>query len=289
MKIIMNNCQGLQNCCLDLPPNSLVEFVGGNSNGKSTISRFLAHLQKCDLHIEEHRKTLIKRHEETANFGIVADNNEALILILHKEVSKSYLCFMPDFDDKSRTVTRGLNDREGCKKLVHRFGFRFYANGEVSLNLAPTYSPIPLVNTSGKTNFEIVDDFSKDNVADEFMTSYKTYTRPMFVRKMKQLKERRAELERLTENNLYPDWEFCRDFAERTKELAAALTRIVPLDAIDYTRPIAYHAIEMNKINYRRPVANIYQHCEDMRTDLREVVEYNNSRCPNCGRQYLED
>ena len=289
MQIIMHNCQGLEDVTIDMPANSLVEFLGSNSNGKSTISRFINHICKCDFHIEERRRSYIKRGEEDASFAIVADNREALVLVLHKELAKCYLCFLPNFDDRSKMVTRSLSDREACRKLVHRFGFRCYAGGDICLNLAPTYGEIPLVNTSAKTNFEIVDDFSKDAVADEFLTSYKTYTRPAFVRKQKALKERRADLERLTETNLYPDWEFCKEYEIRNRELGEALNYVVLMDAIDYRRPVAYSAIELTKINYRKPVANIYQHCEEMRSELREVVEYNNSRCPNCGRQYLED
>lgn len=289
MKITMKNCQGIADCVLDIPQNSIVEFVGPNSNGKSTLSRFIKHICQCDFHVAANRKTLIMRGQDQAEFIMESDRNTALIVIINKELQKSYMAFTSDIAKQEAMVVRQVSDRDACFKLIHRFGFRTYSKGDLCLNLAPTYGAIPLVNTSGKTNYEIIDDFSKDTTADEFLTSYKTYTRPMFSRKMKILKERRGELERKTAKNLYPDWQFCKEFVERNTALYNAISLCTPLDPIDYMRPIAYHAVVMQPINYRRPHANIYLPMVDMLTELREVIEYNNKRCPTCGRQYLED
>ena len=289
MKILLHNCQGVTDGSIELPANSLIEFTGDNSNGKSTVSRFLEHLAKCDLHLSEIREALIKDDKPSAQFAIINDSNAELIVLLYRETGKSYIAYLPNANDPNNGIARQISDRDACAKLIHKFGFRSYANGDICLNLAPTFGGIPLVTTSGKTNFEIVDDFTKDAVADEFLNAYKTYTRPVFARKAKSLKERRAELERLVETNLYPDWEFCKDFVSKNETLARALTNIVFMEQVDYTRPKAYHVVEMSPISYTRPCAFLYSFCEEMRGDLREVIEYNNKRCPNCGRPYLEE
>ena len=289
MKIILHNCQGVTDGTIELPPNALVEFTGDNSNGKSTVSRFVEHIAAGDLHLEEERLPLIKDGCDHAEFGIVADNGSMLILILYKELGKSYMCYFPDSTDTSKGISRLISDRDACEKLITKFGFCSYAKGEICLNIGPTFGPIPLVTTNSKTNFEILDDFTKDSTADEFVKSYKTYTRPMFNRKMKSLKERRAELERLTEVDLYPDWEFCKDFAERNQDLATALTMLVLMEPIDYGRPPVLNVVDMKYINYSRPCFFEFKHADDLSAQIRTIVEFNNKKCPTCGRLYSEE
>lgn len=289
MKIILHNCQGISDSVITLPPNSLVEFVGDNSNGKSTISRYIEHMNKGDLQLSEIREPLIKDGCAASQFAIVSDNGAQLILLLYRESGKSYMAYVPDVNNPTVGISRPLSDRDGCKKILHKFGFRSYANGDICLNLAPTFGGIPLVTTSGKTNFEIIEDFTKDGVADEFLRGYKEITRPIFVQKTKAYSSRKAELEKLVAVNLYPDWEFCKTFHEDNEKLATAIAKVVFLEPVDYTRPQAYHVVEMSPVTYQRPCAFVYPYCEDMTKELREVIEYNNKRCPTCGRQYLED
>ena len=289
MKILMHNCQGITDGVITLPPNSLVEFVGDNSNGKSTVSRYIEHMNKGDLHLAAIREPLIKDGCQSSQFVMVSDVGSQLVLVLYRESGKSYLVFIPDENNPTVGVSRPISDADGCKKILHKFGFRSYANGDICLNLAPTFGGIPLVTTAGKTNFEIIDDFSKDAVADEFLKGYKEITRPIFNQKIKAYTSRKQELERLVAVNLYPDWEFCKTFHENNEALARALASIVFMEPIDYVRPQAYNIVEMTPVTYRRPCAFLYKYCMDMTKELREVVEYNNKRCPNCGRQYLED
>lgn len=289
MKVILHNCQGITDCTLDLPPNSLVEFTGDNSNGKSTVSRYIEHIVAGDLHLKEERLPLIKDGCEKAEFGLIADNNSMLIVILYREVGKSYMCYFPDADNTSKGISRLISDRDACAKLVSKFGFCVYAKGEICLNIGPTFGPIPLVTTKSKTNFEVLDDFTKDATAEEFIKSYTTYTRPMFNRKMKSLKERRADLERLTEQDLYPDWEFCKSFAERNKDLATALASLVVMQHIDYGRPPVLNVVDMKRINYSRPCFFEFKHAADLSSQLRTIVEFNNKKCPTCGRLYMEE
>ena len=289
MRFILHNCQGIADATIEVPRNSLVEFIGENSNGKSTISRYIEHIVKGDLHLEEERHPLIRDHYDHSEFGIESDDGALLAVILFRELAKSYMIYLPDKENKNNGISRSISDRDACKKLVHRFGFRSYSNGEICLNIGPTYGPIPLVTTGSKTNFEILDDFTKDVVAEEFIKGYKEHTRPMFSLKMKNYKERRADLERLVEQDLYPDWEFCKDFAARNADLAKALTMLVSMEHIDYGRPSVLNVVDVHRINYTRPCFFEFKHADDLSAQLRTIVEFNNKKCPTCGRLYTEE
>ena len=139
MKITMKNCQGIADCVLDIPQNSIVEFVGPNSNGKSTLSRFIKHICQCDFHIAANRKTLIMREQDQAEFLMESDRNTALAIVINKDLQKSFMAFTPNRDDPNAVIVRQVSDRDACFKLIHRFGFRTYSKGDLCLNLAPTY------------------------------------------------------------------------------------------------------------------------------------------------------
>ena len=287
MLIEMYNCQAIQSATIDIPPNSIVEFTGDNSNGKSTLSRLLEHITLCDLHLAAHRNPLIMDGEERAVVRITNDRGNIIVLVLYRENGKSQLAYFSDKD--SQPYIAMLSDRDACRKIVEKFGFRTYSNGEVCLNLAPTFGAIPLVTTSSKTNFEIIRDFSSDRIADEFLSAYKQYTRPTFNARLNMLKARRDSLESLVESEPYPNWEFCGEFAERVKDLTEGLRRCVILTPIDYARPLPYIDVHMELIGYKRPCVNVYSELADMVTPLKEVISYNNKKCPTCGRNLLED
>ena len=76
-KIDMVNIQAIGEAHIELEENSIVEFVGDNSNGKSILSKVIEYLTKGDLIQKDVRQALIKDTEQQAVF-IMTHNKEQL-------------------------------------------------------------------------------------------------------------------------------------------------------------------------------------------------------------------
>ena len=179
-KIDLQNIQAIGNAHIVVENNTIVEFVGDNSNGKSVISKVIENLVSGDIAHEDVRRTLIKDNTEQG-VVIFTYNEKQLGLILKPAVKDSLIMYKPNIiDDPENAIFRAINDADGLNAIVREFGFRAYANGDICLQLHPTWGAIPFITTSGATNNSIVEDITRDKIADNFLSSFQTITFPIF-------------------------------------------------------------------------------------------------------------
>lgn len=285
----MKNCQGINEAIIEVDDHNIVRFYGENSNGKSTLSRMLEYLISGDIKNKSVRKALISDWAEHAEFAI-RWNNKLLGVVLYPDIARCALLYTNDCTNKLEPVVKvGLGDAEGYRSLLSKIGLKSYAKGEVSLNISPTFAPIPLVTTTGATNFEILNDFKTDRFADEFIHTFKEVTFPAFKRRANEYRNRISELERITATDLYVGWE--EDGAlyveyEEYKKHAAGIQYMDEAPVL--RRPNYEEYIQMPIATVLRPVNFRLPECPTI-SELPFIISINNKTCPTCGRRIMED
>lgn len=287
MHILMENLQAIKRAEMDLGETGIVQFTGNNSNGKSILCKVLQYWTNGGIKNKATRNVLIRDGEETGVLTMM-HNKKSLILVIameNKDTSVTYL----DGDDEP--ITRSISDT-GWENLIEKFGFRTYANGEVCLQISPTYGPIPFVTTSPATNGEIKNTICSDKIADSFIEAVDTYTWPA-------LRLRKKELEGLIEGTeivlnavkndvwrkiepLLDDMEAYFKILANCKELNLRPIIVPPFDDIV---PLPSLNITNIKMQYIYPSLNI----NPIGNTLQDYVTALNGVCPTCGRKFVDD
>ncbi|MCM1440762.1 MAG: hypothetical protein NC131_16410 [Roseburia sp.] len=292
IKIDLQNVQAVSSATLEIPENSITEFSGDNSNGKSILSKVIQALTSGDIRHKDVRRTLIKDGTTKGVVSIVNDHIQ-LGIILSEELSDSFVVYDPDIrdNDKSKIIVRGLGDSGGCEALIKRFGFRTYASGDICLQVHPTWGPIPFITTSGQVNDQIVQDITIDRVAQNFLDSFKTITFPTFKNTMKTLNREKETIETIIGNLESYDWKRYDDIYTRMKEVYNVLFYFVDVDIPDLSIPLMeIPPLPPDVPNLR--VVCIFPAPPEIPVVLRTFDEYVtilNGTCPTCGKKFVED
>lgn len=292
IKIDLQNIQAIRSATIDISENSITEFSGDNSNGKSALSKVLQALTSGDIRHKDVRRTLIKDGTTKAVVSIINDNIQ-LGIILAEEISDSFIVYDPDVTnpDKSKIVVRGLGDTGGCEALIKRFGFRTYNSGDICLQLHPTWGPIPFVTTSGQVNDQIVQDITIDRVAQNFLDSFKTITFPTFKTAMKTLNREKESLETIIGNLESYDWKLYDDIYARMKEVYNVLFYYVDVEIPTLHIPLMEIPPLPPDISSIQVVC-IFPAPPEIPQTIRAFDEYVtilNGTCPTCGKLFIED
>lgn len=292
IKIDIQNIQAIGNATIEIQENSITEFSGDNSNGKSILSNVLSSLTSGDIRHKDVRRTLIK---DGMTKGIVSimNGNIQLGIILDEEIASSFVVYDPDVTnpDKSKIIIRGLNDSGGCDALIRKFGFRTYSSGDICLQLHPTWGPIPFITTSGQVNDQIVQDITIDKVAQNFLDSFKTITFPTFRNATKTLHREQETVETIIGNLESYDWAMYEDIHRRMKEVYDVLFYFVDVNIPDLQIPL----MEIPPLPPEIPrlgVVCIIPAPPEIPLNIRAFDEYVtilNGTCPTCGKLFVED
>ncbi len=291
LKIDLKNVQAIGEAHIEIENNSITEFTGDNSNGKSVISKVIEKLTSGDIKNKEVRRTLIKDNEEQ---GVVlfTHNGEQLGLIIKEEARDSIVMYSPDIVNKpNEHIFRSMSDMDGCDALVKQFGFRTYDRGNICLQLAPTFGAVPFVTTNGAVNDEIVEDITTDRVADEFLKTFQTITFPIFRDRIAHLKKDRDNAQAVLDNMEAYDWKAYDAIAEKLSGVYQAirsyeyfLLNEIPVPKLSVL-PVSHYSVQP------LPIITAYdlgQHIEVIDAELRSYVEVMNGICPTCGRPLIE-
>ena len=283
------NVQAIGEAHIHIEENSITEFVGDNSNGKSVLSKVIDAMTKGDLKDAETRNSLIKDGTSQAVI-IITYRTRQLGLLLQRELSESYMVFTPNINEPDTNFVRNISDTEGCDQLMHKFGFRTYSKGDICLQLAPTFGPIPLISTSGTVNGEIVNDIKTDKVAQGFIDSFQKITFPVFKERVKNLKLQIQSAQTVLDNMESYDWRKYEEFAE---SLGKHYNRLEKLDYFELSEiPIPRFGnvppgdFQLSNI----PIVKIYDYGKllaPIGKELDDYVSIMNGVCPTCKKRLV--
>lgn len=284
------NVQAIGDAHIQIEENSIVEFVGDNSNGKSVLSKMLDAITKGDLTDLETRNSLIKDYTEQAVF-IMTYRTRQLGILLKRELKESYMVFTPNINDKDVAFVRNISDVEGCEQLVHKFGFRVYSKGDICLQIAPTFAPIPFISTSSRVNGEIVKDIKTDKVAQSFIDSFSGITYPAFKERVKNLKAQIQSMQTVLDNMELYDWRKYEEFVESLGKHYRRLEKLdyfelseVPIPRFGNVPPGDFQLVEI-------PIIRIYDYGKlltPIGKELDDYVSIMNGVCPTCKKRIID-
>lgn len=289
-KIDLQNIQAIGNAHIVVENNTIVEFVGDNSNGKSVISKVIENLVSGDIAHEDVRRTLIKDNTEQG-VVIFTYNEKQLGLILKPAVKESLIMYKPNIiDDPENAIFRAINDADGLNAIVREFGFRAYANGDICLQLHPTWGAIPFITTSGATNNSIVEDITRDKIADNFLSSFQTITFPVFKEKIARLQKERDSAKAVLDNMESYDW---RAYDAIYEELSEVYQQIKDYEYcyIDDIPVPDLSVVPVSNIQIPDiPIIQFYDLCSRIPypKSLDDYLKVLSGVCPTCGRPLFE-
>lgn len=292
IKVDIQNIQAVTNAVIEIPENSITEFSGDNSNGKSILTKVIQALTSGDIRHKDVRRALIKDGTTKGIVSIVNDTVQ-LGIILDEEISSSFVVYDPDITngDKTKIIVRGLGDSGGCEALIKKFGFRVYNSGDICLQLHPTWGPIPFITTSGAVNDQIVQDITVDRVAQNFIESFETITFPTFKNVIRTFNREKETIETIISNMESYDWRRYEDINTRMKEVYDVLFYYVDVDIPTLEIPL----MEIPPLPPDIPrlsVICIFPEPPDIPLVLHTFDEYVtvlNGTCPTCGKLFMED
>lgn len=289
-KIDLQNIQAIGDAHIVIEDNSIVEFVGDNSNGKSVISKVIEYLVSGDIAHEDVRCTLIKDDTEQG-VAVFTYNEKQLGLILRAKVRDSLIMYKHDIvNDPDGCIFRAVNDKEGVAAIVREFGFRAYANGDICLQLHPTWGAIPFVTTSGSTNDSIVEDITTDKVADNFLSTFQTITLPVFRQRIADLQKEHDNAATVLENMESYDWKAYEEIASKLSDIYQKIKSYEYAYIEDIPVPdLSVLPVSRIEIDYV-PIINFYDLCPlvEYINELDDYVTIMNGVCPTCGKPLFE-
>ena len=291
LSIGLNNIQAIEDAFIEIEENTIVEFTGDNSNGKSIVSKVIQALTSGDICHKDVRNTLIK---DNCDQGAVlfTCNNKQLGLILNRELKDSYVCYNPNAMDEKATIFRGLNDKDGWRQFLIDFGFRTYADGDICLQLSPTWGSIPFVTTSGSVNNSIVQDITVDKVAEEFLKSFSTITYPAIKNRVADIKNQKGSVQTILDNLEYYDWHKFEDIHSRMSKVYEVLRHCNYIDIEEINVP-SLNLIEVNPIVIKEiPITNIIEPAPIINSiddALDKLLSVLNGVCPTCGKPLFDN
>lgn len=289
-KIDLQNIQAIGNAHIVVENNTIVEFVGDNSNGKSVISKVIENLVSGDIAHEDVRRTLIKDNTEQG-VVIFTYNEKQLGLILKPAVKESLIMYKPNIiDDPENAIFRAINDADGLNAIVREFGFRAYANGDICLQLHPTWGAIPFITTSGATNNSIVEDITRDKIADNFLSSFQTITFPVFKEKIARLQKEHDSAKAVLDNMESYDW---RAYDAIYEELSEVYQQIKDYEYcyIDDIPVPDLSVVPVSNIQIPDiPIIQFYDLCSRIPypKSLDDYLKVLSGVCPTCGSPLFE-
>ena len=290
MQISLHNIQSIKDATIELPETGIVEFVGGNSNGKSILEKVVSSIVKLDIEDEDVRRTLIS-DGETSGYVIMIHNGKSLAVLLDHVRDRTVFQYNPNVNDKSRVITRTLREG-GMAELIREFGWCVYDNRNICLQIYPTFGAIPYINTSYTVNAEITEDVLRDRIADQFLSNYENITYKQAQEYIKSLKSRKSVLEASIASTAVYDYEAYEELATRISKLKSFYENFetIHLDEIPIPPDVEYIDIPYMHLE-EIPIVEFIptdMHLEDLTTDIDALLSVLNGVCPTCGRSIFE-
>lgn len=285
-KIEIKDVQAIRSATMIIEENTIVEFTGDNSNGKSVVAKVIQALTSGDIRHKDVRRTLINDESEE---GIVVftHKQESLGIIMREESKDSIIAYTPDISDNTTGIFRAMDDPEGCDALVRQFGFRVYAGGDICLQLSPTWGAIPFITTSGSINDAIVQDITVDKIADEFLKTFQTITFPLFKDKIKSLKHEKEIYESALNNMESYDWRAYEDIGNRMRETYNIISKLSFLELEDIPIP-NLEILPVSEIDLKTlPIIEFYDYVPGItpiEKELDDLLQILNGVCPTCNK-----
>ena len=290
IKIDIQNIQAITTAEIIIKENTITVFSGDNSNGKSILSKVIQAVTSGDIKNKDIRRSLIKDGAECGIISFINDITQ-LAFILKEEVSQSFVVYNEDVRDESKKIIRGLNDKSGMELLCKKFGFRTYADGDICLQLSPTFRAIPFVTTSGKVNADIVQDITVDRIAQNFLDSFKTITYPTFKQSLANMKKEKEHVEKTLEVIEDYNW---REYEQIADEMQSIMDIIrsysfVKLDYLQVPPKVEfYDVIDCSLKRLYLPDMIAPFELLDKLNGVDELVSMRNGICPTCGKYLCE-
>lgn len=290
-KIEIKDIQAIRSSVITFEDNSIVEFTGDNSNGKSVIAKVIQALTSGDIRHKDVRITLINDNSKEGVMVFTHDN-ESLGIIMREETKDSIIAYTPDITDNTSGIFRSMDDPEGCDALIKKFGFRTYAGGDICLQLSPTWGAIPFITTSGSINNDIVQDITVDKIADEFLKTFQAITFPLFKDKIQNLKKEKDLYQAALDNMESYDWKAYEDIANRMKETYNILNKLsfLTIDEIPVPNLEIIPVSELNILPL--PIIEFYNYAPTIMAIDKELDDYLdilNGVCPTCGKALVQE
>ena len=290
IKIVLQNLQAIANAEFELDDKSITEFVGNNSNGKSILAKVIQSITSGDITRKEIRQALIKDGCQQAVFAM-AHGNQQIGVILQEELKNCSVLYIPNVNKPEKSIARALSDKQGVESILHKFGFRTYAQGDICLQLSPTFGAIPFITTSGAVNGEIVQDITSDKVAEEFIDSFKNITFPIFRSKLAAAKKERETLETLIASVGDYDWREYEELAGKMKVVMDAIENYKFIRVEDIAiPPLGFKLVKVPRIVDIPFPINIDKapRLSQLDMELSNLIAVLNDTCPTCGRKFIE-
>lgn len=290
IKIDLQNIQAIGSASIEIADNSITEFSGDNSNGKSILSKVIQALTSGELSHKDVRRTLIKDGTDCGVVSFIKDNQQ-LGIILKEELSQSLVTYTDDHTDESKLIVRQLGDAGGVSALVRKFGFRTYNNGDICLQLSPTWGAIPFVTTSGAVNNDIVQDITVDKIAQQFLDSFKTITFPTFKQRLKNIKAEQEHVEQVLDAMESYDWKAYEALAQEMREVYNILDsyKFIEIDNIHVPEKLEVYDVYDCKLLDIKHV-QLYTpapYFEGIKA-LSNLISLKSGVCPTCGRSMAQ-
>lgn len=290
IKIVMQNLQAIASAEVEIEERSITEFVGNNSNGKSILAKVIQAITSGDIRRKEVRQALIKDGTSQAVFAIGTETQQ-MAVVLGEEIKDCSIVYIPQVGNPDKFLTRALSDKQACDTILHKFGFRVYAQGDICLQLSPTFGAIPFITTSGTVNGEIVTDIITDKVAQEFLDSFKSITFPTFRTKLNNARREKEQIENFMATVAHYDWQEYERLAQRMSYLLQVIDnyKFITVDDIDIP-PLGFKLMPTPEVKdlllpLRYVTAPVISNLD---TELDELIAVYNGVCPTCGRRFFE-
>lgn len=290
IRIELVNIQSIEEAVFEIEEKSITEFVGNNSNGKSILSKVIQAVTSGDIRHKEVRQALIKDGQPYGLFGITYKTQQ-IVFSFYEELKDCLVVYVPNTANPDKNIVRQLSDREGIESILHKFGFRTYAKGDICLQLSPTFGAIPFITTSGAVNGEIVQDITTDKVAQEFLDSFKDITFPIFRNKLSAAKKEKESLETVIAAAGSYDWRVFEDIAKESDKILNMLEgykfiRIneLPIPPLGFKIRATPHLRELPfPINIAKAPRVGF-----LESELNNLEAILNDKCPTCGRAFIQ-
>lgn len=291
IRFTLDNLQAIEHAVIEVDDNSIVEFIGDNSNGKSILSKFLQYLLSGDIMDKDTRRALI-RDDATSGSLLIQHNKKQLACFITEERGTCQVVYIPDCTAQDKkTIVRRFGEG-GIDKLLHAFGFRVYAKGEICLQLHPTWGAIPFITTNGAVNNEIVDDITIDKIADNFIESFEKVAFPTFKARLKAMNEKLADRTKVLENMTTYDYQAYGDVAAAMKEVYDTVANYKYSELTRPHIPPRIEFVNLPRANFTRPksfiggpICGTLTRPSKSLAELKVIME---GTCPTCGRPFIE-
>lgn len=286
----IRNLQAISDGTIMMDDHSLTQFVGNNSNGKSILGKVIETWVSGSIKSRAARNAIIKDGCDSGTL-IITHDNKMLHLIVGQENGNTICSYNPDTtSEEDLTTTRSVTEG-GIDELLNAFGFRTYSNGDICLQLSPTFGAVPFITTSPKTNCEIKASICTDRVADEFLTAVEKFTWPAFKSKKTEISARIDKYEAVLKNSVYANWrEFIK--VKETLERCSYVLNVNPyLEIKDIRIPpmqfVDAPLLDIKPIKYFSYTEHF--NLPPITKSLSDLTEIINGVCPTCGKRLLED